>query len=318
MGIRLRPLVVGIATYLPGVSNLTMRHTGGTISARYCYATWLGHLRSLEAYHLPVTFESVIELGPGDSLGLGLAALLSGAKRYVALDVVRYAEGGCNLAILDELVTLFRSQTPPADDGTPFPSHILTAERLARGLAPERIARLAAALRGAASHEEPFVSYVVPWHDADVIARESVDLVISHAVMQYPRDLKDVYTAMYDWLRPGGVMVHVIDFRSHLVTTGWNEHWACPEPLWRLAMGRRRNPLNRAPHSVHLGLLRDLGFRLVADVRVTRPSSITRSQLTRRFRGLSDQDLVTSTALMLSVKAGSAIRAEPPLVAAPQ
>jgi hypothetical protein len=52
----------------------------------------------------------VAELGPGDSLGIGLAALVSGAEKYFALDVVEYTNIERNLKIFDELVTLFKNK----------------------------------------------------------------------------------------------------------------------------------------------------------------------------------------------------------------
>jgi hypothetical protein len=60
--------------------------------------------------------ESVAEFGPGDSLGVGLAALLSGSNRYSALDVHRDGSTERTLRIFDELVALFRgtrSKTQP-------------------------------------------------------------------------------------------------------------------------------------------------------------------------------------------------------------
>ena len=40
--------------------------------------------------------EVVAELGPGDSLGIGMAALLTGAEVYYAFDVVEYASNQRN------------------------------------------------------------------------------------------------------------------------------------------------------------------------------------------------------------------------------
>ena len=157
MTVRMRPLIVGTATYVPGMRNLTARRTSGTVSARYCYAVWMRHLVKAHANRLGAHFPTVAELGPGDSLGVGLAALLSGAERYVALDVVRYADSARNLAVLDELAALFAARTPiPDEDESPlvrptlasydFPQHILTQRRLAAALAPERLATIRRAI----------------------------------------------------------------------------------------------------------------------------------------------------------------------------
>ena len=77
--------------------------TGGTVSARYCYSVWSRHLSILQRSGLPTTFKTMVELGPGDSLGIGLAALLSGVERYIALDVVQHASGAQNTADFREV-----------------------------------------------------------------------------------------------------------------------------------------------------------------------------------------------------------------------
>src|SRR5216684_8310540 len=115
MRIKARALAIGAGTYVPGLRNFTGRKTGGSDSPRYCYSVWLRHLSMLHRHGLPTTFETVAELGPGDSLGVGMAALLSGAGRYVALDAVRYADKARNRQILKELIALFRSRTPIPD-----------------------------------------------------------------------------------------------------------------------------------------------------------------------------------------------------------
>jgi hypothetical protein len=115
VSVKTSSLIIGMATYIPGVPSLSARKTGGTVSARYCYAVWLRHLYMLHSHALPTKFETVVELGPGDSLGTGLAALASGVERYVALDAVRYADRARNLQILEELIALFRSRTSIPD-----------------------------------------------------------------------------------------------------------------------------------------------------------------------------------------------------------
>ena len=79
---------------------------------------------------------TVVELGPGDSLGTGLAALLSGAYRYIAVDVVRHANSQQNMKVFEELVSLFANRAPipsnkefpevkPHIDDLRFPASIL-------------------------------------------------------------------------------------------------------------------------------------------------------------------------------------------------
>jgi len=112
---KIRPLIFGIASYFPVINRYGAKGTGGTDSARYCYSVWLRHLVMAKRNGLGPFPRVVAELGPGDSLGIGLAALLSGCDRYFALDVVDHANARSNLEIFDELVELFRAQIDPVD-----------------------------------------------------------------------------------------------------------------------------------------------------------------------------------------------------------
>ena len=78
---KLRPFLVGAATFVPGVRGLLVSAKeafglGGAVSARYCYSVWLRHVVLLAQNGLWKYPKSVAELGPGDSLGVGFCALL--------------------------------------------------------------------------------------------------------------------------------------------------------------------------------------------------------------------------------------------------
>jgi SAM-dependent methyltransferase len=314
MQLKMVSLLIGAATYVPGLRNLTGRKTGGTVSARYCYSVWLRHLLTLHRSGLPTTFETVAELGPGDSLGIGLAALLSGAERYLALDVVRYAESRSCLQIFDELVTLFRERASIPDEAEfplvrpllpdyAFPEEVLTPGRLQLFLDPKRLQSIRSAVENPSSHPKggARIAYMVPWAPG-LIEGGTIDLIFSQSVLEFPRDLEGIYTEMCRWLKPGGIMSHEIDFKSIGLTVDWNGHWSCSDALWEVAAGRRRHRINREPHSRHLELLRKAGCRVVCDERTVRASGITRAQLAARFRDVTDEDLTTSSALIQAVK----------------
>jgi len=312
--IKPRSLVIGAATYVPGLRNFTGRKTGGTVSARYCYSVWLRHLCMLHWHGLPTTFGTVAELGPGDSLGVGLAALLSGAQRYVGLDAVRYADSARNLQILEDLIVLFRNRTPIPDQvefplvqpplsSYAFPAELLTSARLEAALNPVRLDTIRAGLAdpGTSLRDGGLICYNAPWTMA-MIEDATVDLVISQGVLQFVRDLPGVYKGMANWLNPGGIMSHEIAFQSIGITTEWNGHWSCSDALWRLAAGRRRHVTNREPHSTHIALLGKVGCQVITDERIVRHSGIGRPELAPRFRHMTDEDLVTSSALIQAVK----------------
>ena len=84
----IRALIRGLATFIPGYVSGSPREPGGTVSPRYCYSVWLRHLVMASDGCLFEYPKTVAELGPGDSIGIGLAALISGADEYYAFDVV--------------------------------------------------------------------------------------------------------------------------------------------------------------------------------------------------------------------------------------
>ena len=300
-----KPFVIGALTYLPGFEKLiAARGTGGTDSARYCYGVWLKHLVMLWEGGMRSMPRTLAELGPGDTLGVGLAAMLSGVDEYYALDVIEYAHRETNLRILDELLALFRQRAPRPHKGWPdydahldgglFPSHILSPAVLEAALAPARIERIRNALAGGnpPSAGDVTISYKVPWSNERVIEKNSVDLILSHAVLQSVTDLSGTYAALYKWLKPGGSMSHQIDYTSFRTAQSWNGHWAYSDAVWRRIVGRRSFLINREPHSEHVRLMLEHGFAITREMKdYGHIGGIDRSQLAARWAMLSDDDL---------------------------
>jgi hypothetical protein len=251
------------------------------------------------------------ELGPGDSLGIGLAALLSGVERYHAFDIVRYSNSESNLTIFDDLVQLFQKRAGRPSLGWPdydrflddklFPSDILTDQHLEGMLSPERIERIRRSIIDPDARDS-MITYVVPWSSEGMVGHGTVDAVISHAVLEHIEDLDTTYRALAQWLGPGGMMSHQAGLDSHGITPEWNGYWAIPEPLWKVIMGRRPYLLNRQPCSVHLHLLQEQGFEIVHLMKKHRKDGIDRSKLARKWRGLSDDDLTCSNVYLIAKK----------------
>jgi hypothetical protein len=65
----------------------------------------------------------IAELGPGDSLGTGIAALLSGASKYYALDFISHVTAERNVQMLHELAELFGRRADIPDEAE-FPTVI--------------------------------------------------------------------------------------------------------------------------------------------------------------------------------------------------
>ena len=117
---KIKELIFGMATFIPGVNRYRPKNTDGTFSAKYCYSVWLRHLIMAKNNGLNTHPFVIAELGPGNSLGIGLAALISGAEKYYALDFVQHTNIEKNLEVFNDLVALFKKRADiPGDDEIP-------------------------------------------------------------------------------------------------------------------------------------------------------------------------------------------------------
>jgi SAM-dependent methyltransferase len=308
------PVVKGLLTFIPGMHKfLSKRGTGGTNSANYCYEVWLKHLTFLWENGLRSIPGTIAELGPGDSLGVGLAAMLSGANNYYALDVVRHSNIEINLKIFDELVVLFKARAGSPSKGWPdysdylngafFPSHILNDELLDTALSKRRITAIRNAIQNPEVQDgEITIKYMVPWSDASIIKKDTVDVIFSHAVLEHIADLENTYQALYAWLKPNGMMSHQIDFTSHSLTAKWNGYRVHSELLWKIIMGKRDFMINREPYSVHKNLIIKNGFTVLCDLKNYRTDGIERSELSSYWKDITDDDLACSGAFIQARK----------------
>lgn len=310
----IKPAIHGLLTFIPGIRKvLTEVGTGGTESASYCYGVWLKHLSLLWANGMREIPNTLAELGPGDSLGIGLSAMLCGTNNYYALDIVRHSNPEINVRILDELVSLFKSRAARPRKGWPdfddhlnknlFPDQILTDELLEQTLSTKRVAKIRSILENQFVQSRGMtIKYMVPWSDANVIEKDSVDVIVSHSVLEHVPDLDSTYRALYAWLKPGSMMTHQIDFTSHGLSRKWNGYRSYPEFLWKMVLGKRTFLINRQPHSVHIDLMKDCGFSLVCDMQDYSRAGIRRSELSEYWKTITDDDLACSGAFIQALK----------------
>lgn len=309
----------GTLKHLPGFKQFLQRykHTGASES-RYCYTVWLRHLKNWSKYNSSVP-EVVTELGPGSSLGTGLAALLSGSRKFIALDVVKFWDDEKNLKIFDELVKLFsrKASLPdnyeyprvrPIPDDFNFPSDIISDEDLASALSEERISSIRKEIMDLDNKNNTYISYKIPWQKMSRPVAGSVDLVYSQAALECIEDLQSTFEAMCSWLKPGGFMSHSIDFKSHGLTSEWNGHLKFTDLEWSLVKGGRHFLINRQPLSKYLELHDKLGLKILVQQKAKSENMLDRKILAKRFRHLSDEDLTTSGAYILSTKVDGCLK----------
>jgi predicted SAM-dependent methyltransferase len=313
MNVKVKPLLIGIATYIPWLYRFISRGTGGTISARYCYSVWLRHLSMAYKNGFPTHLDTIAELGPGDSIGIGLAALLSGTNKYYAFDVVKYANTKTNILIFDELVELFKKREKIPDEiefpmvvpyleSYEFPKHILTDKIVNKALVAERIESIRNTILSNNDNKDNLISYIVPWNDSNIIQEESIDMIYSQAVLEHVDDLTHTYKSLYRWLKPSGFMSHQIDFKCHGTARKWNGHWAYSDFVWGLIKGKKSYLLNREPLSRHIILMQKIGFDIICNIKIKDTTGIQRKELSSKFINMSDDDLTTIGAFIQALK----------------
>ncbi len=301
MKIRLKPLLGGLATRIvPSLAGAMGRRNQPRVTAAYYYTVWMRHVCTaahFESWNAPQT---VLEIGPGKALGTGLAALLSGVQKYIAYDATPLLQQNLDEQLLQDLTALFRHRNDFAEKdrivpSTSFPRHLFPDEHLAQSLSEKWVERI----RQSVQQRNDLVWYL---NTPASLPDNSVDYLFSHSVLEHVETLEMMYSAMWRWLRPGGVMTHSIDFSAHGTSKLWNGHWTVPDFVWQLMQGKRIYFLNREPASTHRRLLEQHGFEIIGFHLSALASSLTRADLAKRFRQLPESDLTTCSAFIVARK----------------
>jgi SAM-dependent methyltransferase len=251
----------------------------------------------------------LLELGPGDNLGLALCFLAAGASQAVCLDRFeiqrdRDRERQIYECLLHRLSSVEREQINPI---------VQLGSELR--VDPERLAVVA----GLGIEEA-----------AEALDPGSFDLIVSVAVLEHVLDLDEAFAAMDDLLAPGGLLVHQIDFRDHGMFTNAGKHpltfLTISPRLWS-AMTKDYGGPNRHLVNFYRDKLEELGYesRLMVtdllgeatsfqhvcdvhaeDVPVSSDARALieeiRPQLNESFRQISDEDLAVAGAALVARK----------------
>jgi hypothetical protein len=310
--VRIYPLLRGIASYILPPSFFSRPGSGGTFSSEYCYSVWLRHLHYLMQNNLFSSadkIKQIAEIGPGDTLGIGLSAIYSGADAYYAFDVIEHANLQNNLVVNTLLKDYFinHSEIPnthrqrftfPIIPDYRFPKEIL---KYPNDFYEERHLEIEKALNKQETKDIK-IQYTVPWMNNDTSRFQNLDLIFSQAVMEHVSDIEYAYSEMFKWLKPGGVISHQIDFKTHEMTKEWNGHWYISEKMWEILARGRKYPMNRLPLSSHIAMIEKAGFKIKFVLPVVKPNT---------FKGISpvvpgvdftEEDLRSSGALIQAIK----------------
>lgn len=312
MNIKLYPFLRTVLSLLLPKKIIYRPGSGGTYSSEYCYSVWLRHLHYLIAnklFNSVTEIAKIAEIGPGDSLGIGISALYTGASEYYAFDEIKHASSNNNKKINDQLVQYFISKadipntdrqkyTSPSLLDYSFPLNYLS---FTTDFYKKRRFEIEKAL-----DKNPYgnvkIQYVAPWMNVNGMDIGQIDLIISQAVMEHIDDIEFAYSEMFKWLRPGGVISHQVDFKAHEMTKEWNGHWFIKPKIWKFLLKGRKYSINRLPLSTHIKILEKIGFSIKFIKPVTMNNAFKDCKLQVPGINFTDEDLITSSALIQAVK----------------
>jgi len=277
--------------------------TAGHVDAAVAYIE--SSYRAIRARGALDTVEglTVVELGPGDHAGLALRFLGDGARSVTTVDRFSFPEGDFQREISQSLL------------GRMSADQRRRAASAADGRDPLKLRRLTGVTIEDADRELP---------------AGSVDLVVSVAVLEHVYDPARALDVINRILRPGGLMLHWIDFRDHGTFTRGGHHpltfLTIPDRLWSPMVSHRGAP-NRYLIDFYRERLLDLRYnhqllvsRVVGGGRDLDPYADTlergthytdldveliegiRDKLVPRYRHLTTDDLLSAGAFVRARK----------------
>jgi SAM-dependent methyltransferase len=280
-------------------SGATAARGGIEKTARYLEGVVRDYLEYGKLDNADLSNKHILEIGPGDTLGVAMLLFAKGAASVTCVDRFK----------------------PKVD----VEKNRLICESLFRNLGGEEKLRVEGLLdcivRNESSPDGRLVArYGLPIEQLrESSGHGGYDLIISRAVLEHVYNLHDAWMGMIGVLNPNGQMVHKIDFRNHgyyfkvhplyfltLEEMAWNMV-SSPDPtLNRNRKGTYESLLSRTckdytlhytsilenpevlPHPTKLILGEHYSEKDLSDVQSIRP------RLAKAFRGISDMDLLVS------------------------
>jgi SAM-dependent methyltransferase len=251
----------------------------------------------------------VLEVGPGETIGVALRFLGSGAEQVTAVD-----------------------KFVPLETST---FHQRLYKELVRGLPGDEQARIrsAVSLDGTVRPDPGRLNYVYGEGMEETAARlppESFDVIVSNAVMEEVYDTDRMFESLDRLLKPGGRQVHVIDLGDYGMFSKYGFHplefLTIPDGVYRYMVEASGQP-NRRPLDYYRRVMASRGYhtrifrtwvvgspqrlpeyvtdlqsgRDYSDRQVALVSEI-RPRLLPRYRELPDVDLLTRSILLVADK----------------
>jgi SAM-dependent methyltransferase len=273
-------ILKGLLTYLPGYNlyykKIKSKSNHSCSNARFCYSLWLRNLVFLHKNRCSTSFDQFAEVGNGGSLGIAICALLTGTRKYFALEIEDNFDIDSNIRLLDEIFKLFQEKTPIPDhyefpqinlvlEDYSFPTSIINEEIFSSFVCNNQYQRLKNAIKSIkySSNYDTAIVIINPWYDYITNYSEKFDYIFSRAVMEHVKDPLSVYKNLTALLLSGGIMFHDIEFHSHDISKKWRGHYHINNFLWKIIFGNRNYYLNRYTPSSHVLSIKENNLRII-------------------------------------------------------
>ena len=107
-----RKILRSFISYVPLLNTIiSKKGTGGSNSGEYCFEMWKMHKHQV-LENGGNNFSVVAVIGPGDSIGSGLCALIEGTQKYLALDSINHIDSLAERKIFQEIKNIYQKESP--------------------------------------------------------------------------------------------------------------------------------------------------------------------------------------------------------------
>lgn len=215
--------------------------------------------------------KTVLELGPGGSVGFGLLALREGAARYLAID-----------------------------NG----EHTFVRPRQIRGyrklVGNDTVLRCFEKRAGRIVYKEEAIQFKnITQASGYPLPDASVDVIYSCAVLEHVHDLERAFSEMARVLKPGGIMYHEVDLRDHIFSQDSLWFLSIPERAFRALFRHTGGYVNRERVSRYRELCKHHGIGIVSLIPVIQFQDQATSALEARY---SEEDIRTLSFVLVARK----------------
>lgn len=245
---------------------------------------WSKYLSDYVVQTNPFHNKTILELGPGPDLGIGLILLAKGAKKYIAIDV-------CPLA-----------------RGTPKEFYSRLLDVIKKKIHNCDIEYLKVQIDRCYKGKDSDIMYIVDKRFDILNIKEKIDLVVSQATFEYFSNVEKTFKELSQIVRKGGYMVSEIDLQTHTSFIRNRDPlniYRYNDFLWNLF--RTKYSLNRVRAFEYKKILEKYGWHnvKVEPLRVLEKDYVEKIRpfLSKKYRKVDIEELKLLSIMLLAKKA---------------